>query len=89
MWLCLFLRYDNHRDALLKGGVGGDYQDDSIDLLQYFTVTCYSGYGDDEQVNIYVLYIFIFSLVGQELKGPFTQSVLAFELSSNKCAGLL
>lgn len=61
MWLCLFIRYDNHRDALLKGGVGGDYRDDSIDLLQYFTVTCYSGYGDDEQVNIYILYILVFS----------------------------
>lgn len=35
----------------MKGGVSGDYNDDSIDLLQYFTVTCYSGYGDDEQVN--------------------------------------
>lgn len=43
-------RYDNHRDALLKGGLSGDYEDDSIDLLQYFTVTCYSGYGDDEKV---------------------------------------
>lgn len=46
------LRYDNHREALLKGGVSGEYQDDSIDLLQFFTVTCYSGYGDDEKVNI-------------------------------------
>lgn len=46
-------RYDNHRDALLKGGVSGDYEDDSIDLLQYFTVTCYSGYGDDEKVSVF------------------------------------
>lgn len=45
-------RYDNHREALLKGGLSGDYEDDSIDLLQYFTVTCYSGYGDDEKVCI-------------------------------------
>lgn len=45
-------RYDNHREALLKGGLSGDYEDDSIDLLQYFTVTCYSGYGDDEKVSI-------------------------------------
>uniref|UniRef100_A0A8C6T4K4 DnaJ homolog subfamily C member 21 n=1 Tax=Neogobius melanostomus TaxID=47308 RepID=A0A8C6T4K4_9GOBI len=35
--------YDNHREALLKGGISGDYDDDSVDLLQYFTVTCYSG----------------------------------------------
>lgn len=46
---CLF-RYDNHREALLKGGLDGEYQDDSLDLLHYFTVTCYSGYGDDEKV---------------------------------------
>uniref|UniRef100_A0A8I3WNW9 DnaJ homolog subfamily C member 21 n=1 Tax=Callithrix jacchus TaxID=9483 RepID=A0A8I3WNW9_CALJA len=42
--------YDNHREALLKGGLDGEYQDDSLDLLHYFTVTCYSGYGDDEKV---------------------------------------
>lgn len=48
--ICLF-RYDNHREALLKGGLDGEYQDDSLDLLHYFTVTCYSGYGDDEKVN--------------------------------------
>ena len=51
--LC-FGRYDNHREALLKGGLSGDYEDDSIDLLQYFTVTCYSGYGDDEKVSVNV-----------------------------------
>lgn len=48
----VFGRYDNHREALLKGGLSGDYEDDSIDLLQYFTVTCYSGYGDDEKVCV-------------------------------------
>lgn len=57
VWVwCLFLllcgRYDNHREALLKGGLSGDYEDDSIDLLQYFTVTCYSGYGDDDKVSV-------------------------------------
>ncbi|KAH0627873.1 hypothetical protein JD844_008416, partial [Phrynosoma platyrhinos] len=42
--------YDNHREALLKGGGDGEYQDDSLDLLHYFTATCYSGFGDDEKV---------------------------------------
>lgn len=51
LMLYLFSRYDNHRDALLKGGVDGEYQDDSLDLVQYFTVTCYSGHGDDEKVT--------------------------------------
>lgn len=50
-------RYDNHREALLKGGLSGDYEDDSIDLLQYFTVTCYSGYGDDDKVSVHERYM--------------------------------
>ncbi|KAE8636525.1 hypothetical protein XENTR_v10003030 [Xenopus tropicalis] len=57
--------YDNHRDALLKGGVDGEYQDDSLDLLQYFTVTCYSGYGDDEE-GFYSVYRHIFELIVKE-----------------------
>lgn len=54
MFLFLCARYDNHREALLKGGLSGDYEDDSIDLLQFFTVTCYSGYSDDEKVCVFV-----------------------------------
>ncbi|KAM3937549.1 dnaJ homolog subfamily C member 21 [Leptodactylus fuscus] len=57
--------YDNHRDALLKGGVDGEYQDDSLDLVQYFTVTCYSGYGDDEK-GFYAVYRHIFDLIVKE-----------------------
>lgn len=57
--------YDNHREALLKGGVTGDYEDDSIDLLQYFTVTCYSGFGDDEK-GFYTVYRNLFESVVKE-----------------------
>ncbi|KAM9330143.1 dnaJ homolog subfamily C member 21 [Gastrophryne carolinensis] len=57
--------YDNHRDALLKGGVDGEYQDDSLDLLQYFTVTCYSGYGDDDK-GFYAVYRRIFEMIVKE-----------------------
>ncbi|XP_020780874.2 dnaJ homolog subfamily C member 21 [Boleophthalmus pectinirostris] len=57
--------YDNHREALLKGGLSGDYKDDSIDLLQYFTVTCYSGYGDDEK-GFYTVYRNLFELIVKE-----------------------
>ncbi|KAI4882879.1 hypothetical protein NFI96_013094 [Prochilodus magdalenae] len=57
--------YDNHREALLKGGVSGEYQDDSIDLLQYFTVTCYSGYGDDEE-GFYTVYRNLFESIAKE-----------------------
>ncbi|XP_066458549.1 dnaJ homolog subfamily C member 21 isoform X3 [Eleutherodactylus coqui] len=59
--------YDNHRDALLKGGADGEYQDDSLDLVQYFTVTCYSGYGDDEE-GFYAVYRHVFDLVVKEEK---------------------
>ncbi|XP_046901603.1 dnaJ homolog subfamily C member 21 [Hypomesus transpacificus] len=60
--------YDNHREALLKGGVSGDYEDNSIDLLQYFTVSCYSGYGDDEK-GFYTVYRNLYeSIVKEEME---------------------
>ncbi|KAM7320755.1 dnaJ homolog subfamily C member 21 [Alexandromys fortis] len=57
--------YDNHREALLKGGLDGEYQDDSLDLLRYFTVTCYSGYGDDKK-GFYAVYRDVFELIAKE-----------------------
>ncbi|NWR76212.1 DJC21 protein, partial [Centropus unirufus] len=57
--------YDSHREALLKGGVDGDYQDDSLDLLCYFTVSCYSGYGDDEK-GFFTVYRQVFEKIAKE-----------------------
>nr|XP_056704473.1 dnaJ homolog subfamily C member 21 [Euleptes europaea] len=57
--------YDNHREALLKGGVDGEYQDDSVDILRFFTVTCYSGYGDDEK-GFYAVYRHVFEMIAKE-----------------------
>ncbi|XP_074851785.1 dnaJ homolog subfamily C member 21 isoform X2 [Carettochelys insculpta] len=57
--------YDNHREALLKGGVDGEYQDDSLDLLHYFTVSCYSGYGDDEE-GFFAVYRQVFENIAKE-----------------------
>ncbi|XP_041091999.1 dnaJ homolog subfamily C member 21-like [Polyodon spathula] len=57
--------YDNHREALLKGGVSGEYEDDSVDLLQFFTVTCYSGYGDDNE-GFYFVYRNLFETIVKE-----------------------
>ncbi|XP_046742970.1 dnaJ homolog subfamily C member 21 [Diprion similis] len=51
--------YDNHREAILKGGIGENYKDDSIDLFQYFTTSCYKGYGDDEK-GFYTVYEKVF-----------------------------
>uniref|UniRef100_A0A8C3LWZ4 DnaJ heat shock protein family (Hsp40) member C21 n=1 Tax=Chrysolophus pictus TaxID=9089 RepID=A0A8C3LWZ4_CHRPC len=56
--------YDNHREALLRG-VNGDYQDDSLDLLHYFTVSCYSGYGDDEK-GFFTVYRHVFEQIAKE-----------------------
>lgn len=41
--------YDQHREGILKGGLGADYQDDSLNLAPYFSDTCFKGYGDDEK----------------------------------------
>ncbi|XP_041741315.2 dnaJ homolog subfamily C member 21 isoform X2 [Coregonus clupeaformis] len=57
--------YDNHREALLKGGVSGKYADESVDLVQFFTVTCYSGYGDDEE-GFYTVYRNLFESITTE-----------------------
>ncbi|KFU86004.1 DnaJ subfamily C member 21, partial [Chaetura pelagica] len=64
--------YDNHREALLKGGVDGDYQDDSLDLLRYFTVSCYSGYGDDEK-GFFTVYQQVFEKIAKEEMEYMTQ----------------
>ncbi|KFP85769.1 DnaJ subfamily C member 21, partial [Apaloderma vittatum] len=64
--------YDNHREALLKGGVDGDYQDDSLDLLHYFTVNCYSGYGDDEK-GFFTVYRLVFEKIAKEEMECMTQ----------------
>ncbi|ELW53500.1 DnaJ like protein subfamily C member 21 [Tupaia chinensis] len=59
------IQYDNHREALLKGGLDGEYQDDSLDLLHYFTGACYSGYGDDEK-GFYTVYRNVFEMIAKE-----------------------
>ncbi len=34
-------------------GHGDNYEDDSVDVYQYFNTSCFTGYGDDENVRIY------------------------------------
>ncbi|KAK9306439.1 hypothetical protein QLX08_002940 [Tetragonisca angustula] len=57
--------YDNHREAILKGGIDGDYKDDSIDLFQYFSTTCFKGHGDDEK-GFYTVYRNVFEKLATE-----------------------
>lgn len=57
--------YDNHREAILKGGIGGDYKDDSIDLFQFFSTGCFKGYNDDEK-SFYTVYRNVFDKLTAE-----------------------
>ncbi|XP_070194887.1 dnaJ homolog subfamily C member 21-like isoform X2 [Littorina saxatilis] len=59
--------YDRHREAILRGGQGkGDkYEDNSLDVFQYFTTSCYSGYGDDDK-GFYTVYREIFKKLAAE-----------------------
>ncbi|KMR04955.1 dnaj-like subfamily c member 21-like protein [Lasius niger] len=57
--------YDNHREAILKGGIGEDYKDDSINLFPYFSATCFKGYRDDE-TGFYTVYRTVFEKLAAE-----------------------
>ncbi|KAL8572511.1 hypothetical protein ACOMHN_019550 [Nucella lapillus] len=59
--------YDRHREAILRGGQGkGDkYEDNSLNLFQYFTSSCYSGFEDDEK-GFYAVYREVFKTVSVE-----------------------
>jgi hypothetical protein len=63
----ILCRYDSHRDQILKsgerhqaGGGGGGFSpgerpDDELDLFQYFSSSCYSGFGDGPKVCVAVV----------------------------------
>lgn len=57
--------YDNHREAILKGGIGENYKDDSINLFPYFSATCFKGYKDDE-AGFYTVYRTVFEKLAAE-----------------------
>ncbi|KAH6941953.1 hypothetical protein HPB50_024906 [Hyalomma asiaticum] len=57
--------YDKHRDAILKGGLGSDYKDDSLDVYCYFNSSCFSGYGDDEK-GFYAVFRDVFQRIAAE-----------------------
>ncbi|GAB1606298.1 dnaJ homolog subfamily C member 21-like [Argonauta hians] len=58
--------YDKHRDAILHGGLGkGDYEDNSLNIFQFFNSSCYSGYGDDDK-GFYGVYRTVFEVISQE-----------------------
>lgn len=59
--------YDKHREQILRGGMGhGDkYEDNSLDVFQYFNSSCYCGYSDDDQ-GFYAVYRVVFELLAEE-----------------------
>jgi len=57
--------YDNHREEILKGGLGEKMEDDGLELFQYFSSSCYSGFGDDED-GFYGVYNEVFKTLAKE-----------------------
>lgn len=56
--------YDNHREQILRGSNAG-FQDNSLDVFQYFTSTCFKGYGDDDN-GFYSVYRGVFEKIAKE-----------------------
>ncbi|XP_037092420.1 dnaJ homolog subfamily C member 21-like [Pollicipes pollicipes] len=57
--------YDRHREQIIRGGFDNDYKDNSLNVYQYFTASCYSGYADDEK-GFYAVYREIFKTLAAE-----------------------
>jgi len=59
--------YDRHRDQILRGGFGSDstYQDNSLNVYQYFTASCYTGHGDDDK-GFFAVYREVFKTLAAE-----------------------
>lgn len=56
--------YDNHREQILRGSNSG-FEDCSLDVFQYFTSTCFKGYGDDKN-GFYTIYREVFEKIAKE-----------------------
>ncbi|XP_066903269.1 dnaJ homolog subfamily C member 21 [Halyomorpha halys] len=57
--------YDKHRDSILRSGPGSDYKDDSLNVYEYFTTSCFSGFGDDPK-GFYCVYGEVFNKLAAE-----------------------
>lgn len=56
--------YDSHREQILRGS-HTDYEDESLDVFQYFTAACYKGFNDDE-TGFYGVYSKVFEQLATE-----------------------
>lgn len=59
----LSLRYDRHREQILHGSQS--YADESLDVFQYFSASCYRGY-DDSGSAFYAVYREVFEKLAAE-----------------------
>ena len=50
--------------CLSVGPAGSDFKDDSLDIMPFFSTSCFSGYGDDSKVTKIV---HIYSFTGKRL----------------------
>ncbi|XP_052255931.1 dnaJ homolog subfamily C member 21-like isoform X2 [Dreissena polymorpha] len=59
--------YDKHREQILRGGLGqGDkYEDNCLNVFQYFNSSCYRGFGDDKE-GFYAVYDEVFKTLAEE-----------------------
>ncbi|XP_068144839.1 dnaJ homolog subfamily C member 21 [Drosophila tropicalis] len=56
--------YDNHREQILRGR-NSEYSEKSLDVFQFFTSSCYKGYGNDDQ-SFYSVYREVFVKIALE-----------------------
>lgn len=59
--------YDKHREAIIRGGFGDDYQDDAVNIMPYFSSSAYGGY-DDSDTGFYSVYADVFRKITEEDK---------------------
>ena len=77
--------YDNHREEILRGGRGEQLQEEGIDLFQYFSSSCYSGWGDDEN-GFYGVFKEVFNTIASEDMEFMDEQDEDFEVPSFGCA---
>lgn len=56
--------YDSHREQILRGS-NSDYEDNCLDVYQFFTASCFKGYGDGEE-GFYAVYRGVFEKIAKE-----------------------
>ncbi|CAI8035141.1 DnaJ homolog subfamily C member 21 [Geodia barretti] len=56
--------YDKHREEILHGA-GSDFKDDSLNIMPFFSTSCFSSFGDDSR-GFYKVYGAVFCRIADE-----------------------